>query len=251
MDLAAKNSVRHRTADQRGRDVVEKRGQHEHHHQQNEGTLPLARQVLRQHGRHLAVLEMLRQQREADKKAQQVGEDDPLVREMADQSRDAVAGLESGERKLVDGDRRQPDQRHAQRVVVEQRDTEQRQREQDEVDRDPQHFRRSAGSRSERERCNQRCRSDDGAAYPRARPLCAASPMIVHAFPPWQAQSCLSYANGLLTRSAGYGVARTRTASGDRVEHDDREDRRHPRCFPITPGIAAVAWPPCAARIVP
>jgi hypothetical protein len=56
---------------------------------------------------------------------------------MADQSRDAGAGFESGERKLVDGDRRQPDQRHAQRVVVEQRDTEQRQCEQDEVDGDP------------------------------------------------------------------------------------------------------------------
>ena len=46
------------------------------------------------------------------------------------------AEFESGEGELVDDDGGEPGQRHRQRVVVEQRDAEQRQREQDEIDGD-------------------------------------------------------------------------------------------------------------------
>ena len=107
--------------------------------------------IFRQHRRHLAVLEMLRQQRETEQQAQQVGEDDPFVLQVLDETRDAGARLEPGECELVEGDGRQPDQRHPQRVMVEQRHAEQRQRKQDEIDRNPEDGRRLARRRGERQ----------------------------------------------------------------------------------------------------
>jgi hypothetical protein len=56
------------------------------------------------------------------------------VSQVADQARDAGPRLESGECHLVRDDGRQSDERHAQGVMVEQRNAEQGDREKDEVD---------------------------------------------------------------------------------------------------------------------
>ena len=62
------------------------------------------------------------------------------MEQMAEQARQPVAGLEAGKPQLVEDDDGHPGQRHLQRVFVEQRDTEQRQRKQDEIDGDAQHL---------------------------------------------------------------------------------------------------------------
>ena len=100
MDLSAEHGVRHRPADRRRGDVVEEGRQHEYHHEQHERALPVARQEPGQQRRHLAVLEMLRQQRETEQQAQAIGEDDPLMGQVGEQARDAVARLEPGEGSL-------------------------------------------------------------------------------------------------------------------------------------------------------
>ena len=84
--------------------------------------------------RHAALLEVPRQEREAHEQQEQVREDHPLVLQMGDEPGDAGTFLEPGEHDLVGADDRQPDQRHAQGVVVEQRDAEQRERKENKVD---------------------------------------------------------------------------------------------------------------------
>ena len=84
---------------------------------------------------------MLREQCEPEQEPEQVGEDHPLVREMQPQAGQARALLEARERELVDDDRGEPDQRDPERVVMEKRDAEQRQREQDEIDGDSEKLR--------------------------------------------------------------------------------------------------------------
>ncbi len=69
---------RHRAADQRRGDVVEKARQHEHHHEQHETATPVVGQVIGQPGRHVALLEVPRQQREPHQQAEQVREHDPF-----------------------------------------------------------------------------------------------------------------------------------------------------------------------------
>ena len=137
MHLAPEHLARHGAADQRGGDVVEKARQHENHHQQHEPALPVVRQERRQHVRDVALLEMARQQRKADQQQEQVGQDHPFVLHAAAPGR-AKPGpvFESGEEQLVDGDGRKPGQRDLQRVVMKERDAQQRQPKQDEVDRD-------------------------------------------------------------------------------------------------------------------
>ena len=62
------------------------------------------------------------------------------------------AELEAGEGELVERDRRQAGERDRERVIVQQRDAEQGQGEQDEVDRDAEQVERlgAAGGRGER-----------------------------------------------------------------------------------------------------
>ena len=87
--LRAEHDAGDRAADQRRGDVVEERRQHEDHHQQHERALPVVGQQLRQPRRNAAGLEMLRQQREAEQQAQQVGEQHPFVAEVRDEPRQA------------------------------------------------------------------------------------------------------------------------------------------------------------------
>ena len=61
---------------------------------------------------------------------------DPLVRHVHGRGRQARAFLEAGEAQLVGGDGGKAGQRDLQRVVVEQRDAQQRQCEQDEIERE-------------------------------------------------------------------------------------------------------------------
>ena len=94
--------------------------------------------IVRQHLGHLAALEVVREQREAEQQAEQVGEDHPLVRHVQRQAAKSRSGLEAGEAELVDDDHAKPDERHLQDVAMEQRDADQRQAEQDEINWDIQ-----------------------------------------------------------------------------------------------------------------
>ena len=76
---------------------------------------------------------MARQQREAHEKKEQIAQSDPLMPQVAAETAEACAVFESGEDQLVKHDGAETGQRNGQRVVMEQRDPEQRQREQDEV----------------------------------------------------------------------------------------------------------------------
>ena len=108
------------TADDRGGDVVEETGQHEDQHQQHECALPVIRQVFRQDHWHMALFEMPGKQGKAGEQAEQVGDNDPFVAEMANQAGNPGAGLETGEHDLVQADCCQAGQCHVQRVVVEE-----------------------------------------------------------------------------------------------------------------------------------
>ena len=71
-------------------------------HEQHEAALPVVGQEVRQHLGHVAALEMVGQQREAEQQAEQVGEDHPLVRHVQREAAEPRAGLEAGERQLVE-----------------------------------------------------------------------------------------------------------------------------------------------------
>jgi len=128
--------VSHRAADQCGCNVVKEAGEHEDHDQQNEPAFPVTRQVLGQDHRHMAFLEMPRKQGKTHQQTEEVGQNDPFMTKMADESGEAVACLEAGKDQLVQGDRDHAGQADIERVVVEQRDAQQRQREKDEIERD-------------------------------------------------------------------------------------------------------------------
>jgi hypothetical protein len=81
---------------------------------------------------------MARENGEAHEQAQQVGEDHPLVMQVGGQTAQTGARLEPGERELVQHDCRKPTQGHGQNVVVKHRDAQQRQGEQDEIERNAQ-----------------------------------------------------------------------------------------------------------------
>ena len=112
-----------------GGDVVEERRHHEHAGEQHEAAFPVIRQQVRQHLGHAALLEVIGPQREAQQQPEQVRERAPLVAEVRVKAGQAGTGLEAG-----DDDR--AGERDLQRVVVEQRDAEKRQRKQHEVERD-------------------------------------------------------------------------------------------------------------------
>ena len=70
--------MRDRSADQRGGDVVEETRQNEYYDEQNETATPVVGEKIRQPGRHAALLEMPRQQREPHQQTEQVREHDPF-----------------------------------------------------------------------------------------------------------------------------------------------------------------------------
>ena len=89
---------------------------------------------------------MPRQQRESHQQQEQVGEDHPLVLQVQREAGQPGAELEAGEGELVERDRRQPGQRDCERVMMKQRDAEQRQAEQDEIDRNAEEIERRPGA---------------------------------------------------------------------------------------------------------
>ena len=108
---------------------------------------PVVGQEARQDSGNARVLEVLGEQSEAEQQPQEVREDHPLVQEMQPESGKAFAGLEAGERELVQHDCREPDQRDGKNVAVEYRDAQQRQREQDEIEGNAKNLRRYAWGR--------------------------------------------------------------------------------------------------------
>ena len=146
VQLALEHGAGHRAADQRRGDVVEEARQHEHHDEQHETAAPVVGQVVGQPPRHVAFLEVPRQQREAHQQAEQVREHDPLVVQVAGQPAEARAVRKAGNEQLVERDRRQARERNLQRAVVQQRHAEQRQREQHELERDAERLPARAGA---------------------------------------------------------------------------------------------------------
>ena len=68
--------------------------------------------------------------------------------EVTGKTHDAGTGLEPGEHDLVQRDGRQPGQRNVERGMVKERDAEQRQSEEDEIDRDATDGRHAVGGKS-------------------------------------------------------------------------------------------------------
>jgi hypothetical protein len=66
--FAAKKLMRHRAADQRRRDIIEKTRKNPDHPQQNKPPFPIVRKKFWQRQRQLAFFEMLGQQRKAHQK---------------------------------------------------------------------------------------------------------------------------------------------------------------------------------------
>ena len=79
---------------------------------------------------------MPRQDCKAHQQQEKVGEDDPLVLHLQRKAAQSLALSEPGEEQLVDGDHGEPGQRNLQRLVMEDGDAEQRQAEQNEINRD-------------------------------------------------------------------------------------------------------------------
>jgi hypothetical protein len=117
---------RNRPADQRRRDVVEKTRQQPDDQQQDERAQPVRRQQPRQHLRHATVLEVPRQECEADQQAQQIGQQHPFMGHVRGEAGQPVARLETGDHHLVDTDHRQPAEGHLEDVMVKDRHPEQR-----------------------------------------------------------------------------------------------------------------------------
>jgi len=132
--LAAKDDAGYRAADQCRRDVVEKRRQHEDHHQQDERALPVIGKQLGKPRRHLARLEVPGEERKAQQEAEQVREQYPLVHEMQHEPRRTRTFGKRRERDLVERDHDEAGDGDFQRVMVEQRHADQRERKEDEVD---------------------------------------------------------------------------------------------------------------------
>src|SRR5713226_2579481 len=133
MDLALKNVPRNRSADQRGRDVIEEARQHKHQEKQRDA----ARPVVRKQGGHLignsALLEVPGQKCKSHQQQEQIGQHHPFVRHMLAKAAESRAEFESGEGQLVNNDGGEPRQRHRKRVTMEQRHAEQGQREKNEI----------------------------------------------------------------------------------------------------------------------
>ena len=134
--LPRNTTPRDRAADQRRGDVVEERRQHEDHHQQHEAALPVVGQeaaaATRARGspRSASTAARSRAAGRAGSRAAPIrGRGARASRRRRRLRRTATtASLNS----VIDG---QPGQRHPQRVMVKERDAEQRRGEQDEVDR--------------------------------------------------------------------------------------------------------------------
>jgi hypothetical protein len=89
---------------------------------------------------------MPRQRRESDQQAEQVGDDDPLVLQMREQTGQSGSFAESGDEEPVRRDHEQAGKRDRERVPVQQRNAEQRRAEQQELDADAaQRWRAVAG----------------------------------------------------------------------------------------------------------
>jgi hypothetical protein len=83
-----------------------------------------------------AVLEMPRQDRKAHQQQKEIGEDHPFVVQLQDEAGEDLALPEARKQELVKCNGHEPGHRHLKCLVVEHRYTEQRQAEQNEINRD-------------------------------------------------------------------------------------------------------------------
>ena len=135
MDLAAEHDARDRPTDQGRCDVVEERRQYKDHHQQHEAALPIIGQQLRQPRRQPARFEMFGQQREAEQEAEKICQQHPFVRQVLEKTGHARTLGERRKQELEDGNHGKSDDGDLERVMMKDRYTDQRQCEQNEIDR--------------------------------------------------------------------------------------------------------------------
>jgi hypothetical protein len=178
MHFALEDVARHRAADQRGRDIVEEARQHEYDGEQRQPALPAVRQERWHFVRHAAVFEVPRQDREAHQQQEQVGEDHGLVLHVQREPGEPGAKLEARENQLVEYNCGKTGERDLQGLVVEHRDAEQRQREQDEIDRNAEneHRRRCRPCR----RRGRECRRGHSGRKSDHRDACAEPARALH-----------------------------------------------------------------------
>src|SRR6185295_16774945 len=107
---------------------------HEHDAEQRQSASPSNGKQIGEMVGNVALLELVRQQLEPDKQKQQVGHDHSLVFGMGDEGTEARASREFGHERFEQEDGEQPANADFERALVEQRDAEQQQAEQDEFD---------------------------------------------------------------------------------------------------------------------
>ena len=130
-----KTRVRHGAADERGRDVVEERREHEDHHEQHEGALSSRRAGSAAAASGISLSSKCRASRAnpSSRPSRLTITTHSCPRWKTKPARPAPV-LESRKQELVERDHREAGERHLERAVVEERDAEQRQREQDELE---------------------------------------------------------------------------------------------------------------------
>jgi hypothetical protein len=136
MYLALEHVPRHRAADQGSGDIIQEARQHEYNREQSQAATPAVWQICRHCVGDSTLLEVTRQDGEAHQQQEQVGENDPFMVKLQHKAVETRALAEAREQKLVDRNSGKTSQRHFKRLVVKHSDAEQRQAEQNEINRD-------------------------------------------------------------------------------------------------------------------
>ena len=105
MNLAFENVPRHRSANKRSGNIVEKSGEHEDNREQSKGPGPVARQNSRQLFRHATFFKMPREQRETRQQQKQVRQPHPFMLQVQAQPGEAGPILEAREGELIECNR--------------------------------------------------------------------------------------------------------------------------------------------------
>ena len=147
MHLGLEQLVGHGAANQRGGDIVQKAGNHKHHHQQRKAALPVVGQVFGQNHRHMAFFKMPGQDGKAGEQAEQIGHRHPFVVQMPGKTGQTRASHKASDGDFIHADDGKTAQRHPQREVVKQRHAQQGGGKQKELQRDAAYADAIAGQR--------------------------------------------------------------------------------------------------------
>jgi hypothetical protein len=128
--------TRNRRTDQGPGDIVEEGGDHEDQDEEHESAPPIVGENDRHPIGNAACLEMARQERKADEKQKQIGEQDPFMGEMDEETGETGTLVETVPKQLLDDEGAKTGERYRERVAVEDRDASERDAEQKKIEHD-------------------------------------------------------------------------------------------------------------------